>query len=201
MSFFVYSLFLSPSRISRAQSLGSDDDKLSGVAMFLPQHHHSDASGPTFTLDEVEQMALTGNPEIRVAARRLAVVEAGLPSAGALDDPSFMYRGWQVPLRQPWNYNAAQNMFMISQAIPGRGKRGLRTSVAEASVTEAKAALEATSLDIRVRVRKAFYDLLRAEDGLRVHDEHVDIGRHSGLFTVNRKRCGLPLSYPRNIRT
>ena len=172
-------VFLAAVCSSRAQSPAIDDDKLSGVAMLLPQHRHSDASGPTFTLDEVEQMALAGNPEIRVAARRLAVVEANLPSAGALDDPSFMYRGWQVPLRQPWNYNAAQNMFMISQTIPGRGKRGLRTSVAEASVTEAKAALEATRLDVRVRVRKAFYDLLRAEDELRVHDEHVDIARQA----------------------
>jgi cobalt-zinc-cadmium efflux system outer membrane protein len=172
-------VFLIAVCISRAQSLGNDDDKLSGVAMLLPQHHHSDASGPTFTLDEIERMALAGNPEIRVAARRLAVVEAGLPSAGALDDPSFMYRGWQVPLKQPWNYNAAQNMFMLSQTLPGRGKRGLRTNVAEASVAEAKAALEATRLDVRVRVRKAFYDLLRAEEGLRVHDEHVDIGRQA----------------------
>jgi len=82
-----------------------------------------------------------------------------------------MYRGLQVPLRQPWNYNAAQNMFMLSQTFPGFGKRSLRTSVAESGVAEAKAALEATRLDVHVRVRKAFYDLLRAEDGLRIHDE------------------------------
>jgi hypothetical protein len=54
----------------------------------LPQHQHSAASGPTFTLNEIEQMALLSNPEIRVAVRRLAVVEAHLPAAGALDDPS-----------------------------------------------------------------------------------------------------------------
>ena len=124
-------------------------------------------------------MALIGNPEIRVVARRLAVVQAHVPTAGALDDPSLMYRGWQVPLRQPWNYNAAQNMFMFSQTFPGFGKRSLRTSVAEADVAEAKAALEATRLDVRIRVRKAFYDLLRAEDGLRIHDEHVDIARQA----------------------
>ena len=28
-------------------------------------------------------------------------------------------------------------------------------------------------------MRKAFYDLLRAEDGLRIHDEHVDIARQA----------------------
>jgi outer membrane protein, heavy metal efflux system len=173
------SFFLASANFSRAQLPDGESDHLFGIPMLLPQHRHSDVSGPTFTLDEIEQMALAGNPEVRVSARRLAVVEAHVPSAGALDDPSLMYRGWQVPLRQPWNYNTAQNMFMISQAFYGPGKRGLRTSVAEGDVAEAKAALDATRLDVRVRARKAFYDLLRAEDGLRIHDQHVDIAHQA----------------------
>jgi outer membrane protein TolC len=144
----------------------------------LPQHHAT-ATGPALTLDEIERAALTENPEIVVAVRRLAAIEAHVPQAGALDDPAFMYRGWQVPLRQPWNYNAAQNMFMFSQTFPGFGKRSLRTSIAKSGVAEAKAALEAARLDVRIRVRRAFYDLLRAEDGLRIHDEHVDIARQA----------------------
>jgi len=163
-----------------AGELEADEtSSLSGAAALLPQHHPPGGTGPTYTLDELEQMALVGNPEIRVAAEHLSSVEAHVPSAGALDDPMFMYRGWQVPLSQPWNYNAAQNMFMVSQTLPGRGKRGLRTSVAESGVAEAKAALDATRLDVRIRVRKAFYDLLRAEDGLRVHDQHIDIARQA----------------------
>ena len=172
-------LFLGSVILSRAQVPRDDRDTLSGVAMLLPQHHHPDVSDPSFTLDEIERIALAGNPEIRVAARKLAVVEAHVPSAGALEDPSFMYRGWQVPLRKPWNYDAAQNMFMVSQTLPGPGKRGLRASVAESDVAEAKAVLDATRLDVRIRVRKAFYDLLRAEDGLRIHDEHVDIAHQA----------------------
>jgi outer membrane protein TolC len=148
------------------------------MAALLLQHH-AVATGPALTLDEIERAALTGNPEIAVVARRLAAAEAHVPQAGALDDPALMYRGWQVPLRQPWNYNAAQNMFMLSQTFPGFGKRSLRTSVAEADVEQAKAAVEATRLDVRIRVRKAFYDLLRAEDGLRIHDEHVAIARQA----------------------
>lgn len=148
------------------------------IAELLPQHH-AVSTGPALTLEEIERIALIENPEIRVTARRLAVVEAHTPAAGALDDPSLMYRGWQVPLVQPWNYNAAQNMFMLSQTLPGFGKRSLRTSVAQADVAEAKAALEANRLDVRIRVRKAFYDLLRAEDGLRIHDEHVSIARQA----------------------
>ena len=103
------------------------------------------------TLDEVERMALLNNPNIHVAARQVAVLEARVPAAGALDDPVVMYRGWGVPLSQPWNYNAAQNMFMLSQTFPGRGKRTLRTDIARTDVTEAKAALENTRLEVRIR--------------------------------------------------
>jgi len=161
------------------ESPADERDGLSATVGLLPQHQSSGEVGPTYTLDEIEAMALAGNPEIRVASIKLAVVEARVPSAGALDDPAFMYRGWQVPLTQPWNYNAAQNMFMISQTLPGRGKRPLRTSLAEADVTEAKAVLNAVRLDVRIRVQKAFYDLLRAEDGLRIHDQHIDIARQA----------------------
>jgi outer membrane protein TolC len=179
-------LFLGSAILSRAQVPDDGSDKLSAVATLLPQHHHSDVSGPIFDLEQIEKMALAANPEIRVAVRKVAVAEAHVPSAGALDDPSLMYRGWQVPLHQPWNYNAAQNMFMIGQALPWPGKRGLRTNVAEAEVAEAKAALDVTKLDVRIRARKAFYDLLRAEDGLRIHDQHVDIA-HQGVEAAKIK--------------
>ena len=162
-----------------AQTAADDSPGLSTAVTLLPQHHAMDPAGPELSLAEVERIALNNNPEIRVAARRVAVVEAHVPAAGALDDASAMYRGWSVPLRRPWDYNAAQNMFMLSQTFAGRGKRGLRTSVAESDVAEAKAALEAVRLDIRIRARKAFYDLLRAQDGLRIHDQHVDIARQA----------------------
>jgi cobalt-zinc-cadmium efflux system outer membrane protein len=145
----------------------------------LPQPHHSEMSGPVLTLDEIEQMALIGNPEIRVAVRQVAVAEARVPAAGALDDPMLGYRGWGAPLRQPWNYNAAQNMFMVSQTFPGFGKRRLRSDIAQTDVAEVKAALEDVRLQVRVRVRKAFYDLLRAQDELRIHDEHIAIARQA----------------------
>lgn len=145
----------------------------------LPQYQHSEMSGPKLTLDEIEEMALIGNPDIGVAARQLAVVEAHVPAAGALDDPIAGLRSWGVPVSQPWNYNAAQNMFMLSQTFPGFGKRGLRTEIARTEVTDRKAALENTRLGVRVEVRKAFYDLLRAQDELRIHDEHVAIARQA----------------------
>jgi len=136
-------------------------------------------SGPALTLDETERIALARNPEIAVAARRVAMAESGVPAAGALDDPQAMYRGWGVPLRQPWNYNQAQNMFMVTQNLPGPGKRSLRTDIANSAVAEAKDELAVVRLRVRVDVRKAFYGMLEAEDELRIHDEHLAIAKQA----------------------
>ncbi len=142
-------------------------------------HHGEDASGPAMTLEETERIALAENPEITVAARRVAVAQAHVPTAGALDDPMAMFRGWGVPLNQPWNYNQAQNMFSISQTFPGRGKRDLRTSIAESDLDVAKDNLEQVRLDVRVRVHKAFDDLLLTDEEMRIHDQHVAIARQA----------------------
>ena len=84
-----------------------------------------------------------------------------------------------MPLTQPWNYNDAQNMFSVSQTLPGTGKRALRTSVAQSDVDVAKAQLDEVRLTVRVQVRKAFDDLLLADEELRIHDEHDRIARQA----------------------
>ena len=145
---------------AQAQSPNASDDLTKFEEIFAapaPQN-----SSLALTLDEVERVALAANPEIAVAVRRVAVAEAHVPVAGALDDPSAMYRGWSVPLTQPWNYNDAQNMFSVSQTLPGAGKRALRTGVAQSDVDVAKAQLDEVRLTVRVQVRKAFDDLLLA---------------------------------------
>jgi outer membrane protein TolC len=90
-----------------------------------------------------------------------------------------MYRGWGIQLQKPWDFNAAQNMFSLSQALPGRNKRALRTSVAESDVAETRANLAEVRLNVQVRVRKAFNDLLLAADESTFHDQHVGIARQA----------------------
>jgi outer membrane protein TolC len=164
--------------VSHAQA-PAGNDSLAEIAALFQQTPRADAAGPALTLDDVERIALARNPEIEAAARRVAVAEAHVPAAGALDDPSAMYRGWSVPLRQPWNYNDAQNMFSVSETLPGAGKRALRTSVAQSDVDVAKAQLDQVRLEVRVRVHKAFDDMLLANDEMQIHDEHVGIARQA----------------------
>ena len=177
---FVFCIFAAavPAIFTRAETpVGSDG--LAGLAALLQDSQQPEATGPALTLGEADRIALARNPEIEVAARRVAAAEAHVPVAGALDDPMAMYRAWGVPLVQPWNLNQAQNMFSISQTFPGSGKRSLRTSVAESDVDIAKSQLEEVRLEVRVRMNKAFDDLLLANDEMRIHDQHVGIARQA----------------------
>lgn len=135
------------------------------------------ADVPAMTLEQLEAAALEANPQIRALARGTGAAEARVPAAGALDDPSFMYRGWGVPLREPWNFNQAQNMFAVTQTFPGPGKRALRSRIAQQDVSIAKAILEAKKREVAARVRTAFYGLLRNSEELRLHEEQVALAR------------------------
>ena len=172
---------------AQAQTPGSNDGLANYEPPIAPQAAQN--AGPAMTLDEAERIALAANPEIEVAARRVAIAQAHVSLAGALDDPMAMYRGWGVPLQRPWNFNDAQNMFSISQAFPGGGKRALRTSVAESDVDVAKAQLDEVRLEVQVRVHKAFDDVLLADDEMQIHHQHVGIARQAieaGAHQVHR---------------
>ena len=99
------------------------------VVSFAFAEQHSASATSAMSLDQIEAAALVGNPEVRVAVRRVATAETRVSGAGALDDPMLMYRDWGTPLKQPWNLNQAQNMFMLQQTFPGPGKRATRSQI------------------------------------------------------------------------
>jgi len=142
-------------------------------------HQHARSAVQPKSLAELESEALISNPEIRLMTRRIAVAEAKPKIAGSRDDPAFMYRGWGTPLQRPWDLNQTQHMFMYNQALPGPGKRALRAEVARGESEVAKAQLEAKKREIAAEVRKAFYDLLRNQDELALHDEQATIARQA----------------------
>ncbi|WP_109488624.1 TolC family protein [Occallatibacter savannae] len=157
----------------------SKEDVLGSLPIFFSQPAQAGSAAMPLTLEETERIALESNPEIAVAVRRLDLARAHVPVARALDDPMAMYRGWGVPLKRPWDYNAAQNMFSISQSYTAKSKRNLRTSLAESDGDQAKANLDAVRLDLRVRVRKSFFDLLVSEEQARVHAQHVALAQQA----------------------
>lgn len=147
--------------------------------VLIQDHEHRQPAVAPLTLTEIETIALENNKEIRSMKERVAFAKAGVTPALSIDDPSFSYRAWQTPLLQPWNVNQTQHMFMFSQTFPGAGKRELRYVAATQSVDVAVAEFEATKLDVTTRVRGAFYELLRNQDELRLHDEQIALARQA----------------------
>jgi outer membrane protein, heavy metal efflux system len=146
----------------------------------LDQEHQHRRSGVTpMSLAEIEAAALANNPEIRVMKERVALAKAGVGPSTAVEDPSFMYRGWGTPMFRPWDINQAQHMFMLSQTFPAAGKRELRYQMANQAVDVAEAEVDSMKLEIGARVRGAFYELLRNDDELRLHDEQVALARQA----------------------
>ena len=186
-AFLVLILLAATARAQQLDAPVPDADLLAGAEAMLPspQPHHALNAVP-LTLAELEAAALANNAEIRASGRQVSVAEARRGSAGALEDPSFMYRGWGTPLAKPWDLNQTQHMFMFSQNLPGGGKRELRARLADGDVEVTKAQLEAKTRDVLAQVRRSFYEFLRNQDELRFHDEQVALARQ-GLESARIK--------------
>jgi outer membrane protein TolC len=122
------------------------------------------------SVEEAVAEAHEANPEIRAAVRRLTLVQLKTSTARSLDDPMFQVRDWATPLRQPWDLNQAQVMFMVQQTFPNRQKRDLRAKLAADDVGVAAEELEALRQEVDANVRKACADLKRNADEMKLHD-------------------------------
>jgi outer membrane protein TolC len=131
------------------------------------------------TLEKARELADRNSPEIHAAQRRVAAAQSKVATAASLDDPMFTYRDWGTPLTQPWNLNQAQNMFMIQQTFPGKGKRELRSNMAGKEVEAERSALESVRQNVSARVRKSLVDLLRNADEMRLHEKQAELLREA----------------------
>jgi outer membrane protein TolC len=84
---------------------------------------------------------------------------------------------WQWPLNtiNPWNTN--MYMFMVSQEIPGRGKRALRTAVAEKDATLADIDVAVRARQIIDEVKQSYADLFIARQAIDIHLASADLLR------------------------
>src|SRR5262245_38868159 len=123
------------------------------------------------TLAQIESEALTNNAGIQSALHQIGIAEARLGAAAATDDPQFGYRAWGAPLLQPWNLNQTQHMFMLTQNVPGRGKRELKYLIASDDAEIQSLMVEAKKREVVAMVHQAFYRLLRSYDQNRIHHD------------------------------
>ena len=127
-------------------------------------------TAPPLSVDGAVAEALQSNPEIRASVRRLSLAQLKTTTARSLDDPMFMARDWQTPLRKPWDLNQAQLMFSVQKTFVSKEKRELRAKVAGDDAEVAASDLESTRQEVAAEVRKACADLMRNADERKLLD-------------------------------
>jgi outer membrane protein TolC len=142
------------------------------------------------SVDEAVAEALQSNAEIRAAVRRLSLSQAKTATARSLDDPMFMVRDWQTPLRKPWDLNQAQLMFSVQQTFLSKEKRDARSKVAGDDVEAAGSDLELIRQDVAAEVRKACADLKRNDDERRLLDRQAALLREALSVTLVQYTTG-----------
>src|ERR1017187_7126644 len=134
--------------------------------------------GPTaapLSVEEAVAEALQANPEIRASVRRLSLAQLKTATARSLDDPMFMARDWDTPLRKPWDLNQAQLMFSLQQTFLSKEKRDMRSKLAGDDVELAESDLESMRQEVSAEVRKASADLKRNADEMKLHDRQASL--------------------------
>ena len=144
----------------------------------------------TLSVEQAVEEAEQSNPEIRAAVRRLSLAQMKIATSRSLDDPMFMVRDWDTPLRKPWDLNQAQAMFSVQQTFPGDGKRELRARVAGDDAEAAADDLETMRQDVSAQVREVCSILLRNADEMQLHNQQAGLLKEASAAVLSEYTTG-----------
>lgn len=154
----------------------SSQSPLTAAEHITDEHLSRPADSPLLSLEELQQLAITGNPTLRQAQANLQQAQGNWLQAGLYPNPVVGYNG--TGNNGPFD---AQGGF-ISQNIVTANKLGLNRDVASHDVQRAQWEAEAQRIrvinEIRIRyvtVLGAQRQVAVAEDLLRVADQGVKI--------------------------
>ena len=135
------------------------------------------APGRPLTLDTALDEALARNPRLVALRRQYDAMRHRPEQELALASPSFEAQIWQWPLNTLNPGNTNMYMFTVGQRFPGRGKRGLRATVAgkEAELSQAAIAVEAR--DVIDQVKRVYAELFLTRRETEILQTNVDLLR------------------------
>lgn len=112
-------------------------------------------------LDSLFHAAAQGNPSLRVARLRSDAREKRGDQVGALPDPTVGGTVFSFPIVTA--RGEQRTRWRVQQAIPFPGKRSLRRTVADLGADVAAANADALEQDLALRIRRAYYTLVRVQ--------------------------------------
>jgi outer membrane protein, heavy metal efflux system len=140
---------------------------------------HTEAApiGPPVSLAALLQEALEKNPELAALRAQADVVRQRPAQQRFLDAPMAEAQVWQWPFNSINPADTNMYMFMVTQDLPGRGKRQLRANVDEKDVALAESDIAIRARDVVNRVKQAYAALFIARKAIQVHLDSVELLR------------------------
>lgn len=138
----------------------------------------------TLTLKAALVLALDANPELSAAGRELEAVEATITQAGVWPNPQIS------TLIEDTQRSTRTTTLQLNQPIELGGKRAARIEAAERGHDAVSADLDAKRAEIRAAVMTAFFDLLIAQERLRLVESSVLLARRATTAASQRVAAG-----------
>jgi len=125
----------------------------------------SELAGP-HPVERYVRVALTQNPEVQAARKKMEAFAHQVPVAASLPDPMLQVTAQPEPVQTA----AGQQKLVVAanQKLHLFGKLEMRACVAEAQTNVARAELAAVELSIIARVKRAYYELYFVQQAIAI---------------------------------
>lgn len=140
------------------------------LAVWLPWTGKVRAAGePPLTVEELVEVAIEVNPQIRAAKEQWDAAEHQILQNYAPADPTFTYGN----LDSSKDFNAAVHAHSFSESFQFPGKALLQADEAKRTAEIASLTYDAAVRDLRARVETAYYQVLLDEALIGVNGENI----------------------------
>ena len=143
----------------------------------------SEAAAP-LTLSAALELALGANPELSAAGREVEALDAALTQAQVRPNPELS------TLIEDTRRATRTTTLQLNQPIELGGKRGARIEAAERGRDAASLELDAKRAEIRAAVTAAFFDVLVAQERLRLAQASVELAQRATGAASRRVTAG-----------
>jgi outer membrane protein TolC len=127
--------------------------------------------GAVLNIDDLVNEALRNNTDIQASRHQVDAAYAGIPRAGALDDPELTYMREEMPGFR-WN-RAEMQKIELMQMIRFPSKSAARTDLAEIQFKHAHHDYEEKELEVIAKLKSAYAELWFVQHALALNRENA----------------------------
>jgi cobalt-zinc-cadmium efflux system outer membrane protein len=142
------------------------------------------ALADSLSLPQAIATALEHNPDMAAARQEIGIAEGARRQAGLIPNPEL---SWEV---EDTRRDTSTTTVTLSQPLELGGKRGARIEVARVGQDLAQMTLEQQVNNLRADVVQAFYSALRAQTGVELARQSLDLTERGLQVVEGRVRAG-----------